>query len=131
MLIIKNTNLMKMKNLNFRLVSVYMVAALLFASCEDNTSEFIVDGQSISEEEAIALIESDDISDEIGNIVDDILLGEANIGYKDDASKSEGDRHHGIPDCATKTVEEDDTSKTVTIDFGEGCELPHGHISVR
>lgn len=120
---------MKMKKLNLKLVLVYLVTVLFFVNCENNSSEIVVDTESISEEEAIALIESDDISDEVSNIVDDILGIESSIGYKDDASKSPEESHHGgIPDCATKTVEEGETSKTVTVDFGEGCELPNGHI---
>jgi hypothetical protein len=120
---------MNLKNLNFKLVLVYMLGALFFTSCDDNSSEIIVEGQGLLEEEAIALIESDDISDEIGNIVDDILVVESSIGYKDEAAKNPGGIHRGgIPDCAEKTVEEDDTTKTITIDFGEGCETRHGHV---
>ena len=44
------------------------------------------------------------------------------------ASKNEGDRGNGRPDCVVKTVEMDGTTRTVTFDFGEGCEFPNGHI---
>ena len=47
---------MKMKKLNLKLVLVYLVTVLFFVNCENNSSEILVDTESISEEEAIALI---------------------------------------------------------------------------
>ena len=123
---------MSMNNLKLKLVAVFMVSGLIFTSCEDSNPVEAVDAAEvvdvISEEQAIALIESDDISDEVDNIIDDFLYADLNLSGKDEASKTDGDKFGGMPDCVVKTVVKDVTTKTVTLDFGEGCELPNGNI---
>lgn len=106
-----------------------MVSGLFFTSCEDSNSIDVLEvPEAISEEETIALVESDDISDEVDNIVDDFLIGDLSLGNKTEASKDEDGYHGGMPDCVTKTIVITDITKTVTLDFGDGCELPNGHI---
>lgn len=123
---------MRMNNLKLKLVAVFMISGLVFTSCEDSSSVVIDDVAEvvdvISDEQAIALVESEDISDEVDNIIDDVLYADLNLSGKDEASKTDGDKFGGMPDCLVKTVVIDGTTKTVTLDFGEGCELPNGNI---
>jgi len=106
-----------------------MVSGLVFTSCEDSNSVDILEvPEAISEEETIALVESDDIADEVDNIVDDFLIEDLSLGNKTEASREDGDKHGGMPDCVTKTIVLTNTTKMVTLDFGEGCELPNGHV---
>jgi len=120
---------MRMNSLKLKLVAIFMVSGFVFASCEDSNSVEVADVVAvISEEEAIALVESDDVSDEVDNIIDDYLYGDLNLRGKDEASKTDGDKFGGMPDCVDKTVVIDGATKTVTLDFGEGCELPNGNI---
>jgi len=120
---------MKMSNLKLRLILLLMVSGLVFTSCEDSNSVDILEvPEAISEEETIALVESDDIADEVDNIVDDFLIEDLSLGNKTEASREDGDKHGGMPDCVTKTIVLTNTTKMVTLDFGEGCELPNGHV---
>ncbi|WP_372794114.1 hypothetical protein [Lutibacter sp.] len=120
-----------MNNLKLKLVAVFMLSGLVFTSCEDSNLVEVTDLAEvvdvISDEEAIALVESDDISDEVDNIIDDFLYDDLNLSSKDEALKTD-DRFGGMPDCVVKTVVIDGTIKTVTLDFGDGCELPNGNI---
>ncbi len=117
---------MRMYNLIFRMFFVFIVSTLIFTSCENNDA--IEQTVQISEEETITLIESEDISDEMDNIVDDVMFEDFATSGKEIASKDDGNNHGGMPDCATRTVDIVGTTKTVTVDFGEACELPNGHV---
>jgi len=118
---------MKLYNFKFKLLLVFLVTSFVFTSCEDSNA---IDGsfKAISEDQTIALVESDDISDEVDNIVDDFLNEEFNLASKDEASKSDNSSIGGRPGCVTKTIVIDGASKMITLDFGEECELPNGHI---
>tara|TARA_R110001583_G_scaffold52821_1_gene163630 strand:+ start:10063 stop:10911 length:849 start_codon:yes stop_codon:yes gene_type:complete len=105
---------------------VFVLGSLVFTSCENNDAIGVV--ESISEEETIALVELEDISDEMDNIVDDLLIEDFATSNKEVSSKDDGNNHGGMPDCVTKTVDMVGTTKTVTIDFGDACELPNGHM---
>ena len=55
-----------MNNLKLKLVAIFMVSGLVFTSCEDSNLVEVTDAAEvvnvISDEEAIALVESEDIS---------------------------------------------------------------------
>ena len=117
-----------MKSSIFKLLMLVAIGALFFTSCEDENSSGIINSESITENETIALIETDDIADEVDNVIDDFLKEDLTLSSKEIASKGEGIVHGGRPDCVTKTVDEEENTKVVTLDFGDGCELPNGHI---
>jgi hypothetical protein len=118
---------MKMYNFKFKLILVFIVSSLIFTSCEDANS---IDEQQeyLSEEQTIALVESDDVADEVDNIIDDFLSEDLNIASKETVSKTDDQNKGGRPDCALKTIVLDGANKTVTLDFGDACTLPNGHI---
>lgn len=109
-----------------RLLMIFVTSALIFIACENGDS--IDETASISEDDTIALVEADDIADEIDNVVDDILAEDFGIAGKEEASKSGDAKWYGRPECLTKTIVWRGDSKSVTLDFGDGCELPNGHI---
>ena len=120
---------MKIYKFKTAFLLAFLVGGFFFVSCEDgeviNAPEI---AEVITEDETIAIVEADDVSDELDNLIDDYLF-EDGLSSKDElASKNEGDRGNGRPDCVVKTVEMDGTTRTVTFDFGEGCEFPNGHI---
>lgn len=118
---------MKMYNLKLKLFLVLIVSSFVFISCEDANS--IEDSAvSLTEDQTIALIESEDISDEVDNIVDDFLNEDFNLMSKNEVLKDEEANKGGRPECAIKTVVIDGSSKTVTFDFGDACTLPNGHV---
>lgn len=118
---------MKMYNLKLKLFLVFIFSSFVFTSCEDANS--IEDSTvALTEDQAIALIESEDISDEVDNIVDDFLNEDFHLVSKDEASKDEEANKGGRPECVIKTVVTDGVSKTVTFDFGDSCTLPNEHV---
>ncbi|WP_456378124.1 hypothetical protein [Lutibacter sp.] len=112
-----------MKILNSKLVLFFVASSFLFASCENSDSEAVDLSEQISADEAIALVEADDVSDEVNNVIDDFFVEMEVVGKSTDTEKTEG-----ILPCLTKTIVITATTKTVTLDFGEGCELPNGNV---
>jgi len=110
-----------MKISNLKMLAIFFVSVILIVSCEDN--ETVNLSEPITEEQAIALAESDDISDEVNNIIDDFFVESEVVGKSEDAEKTED----FLP-CLIKTIVLTETTKTVTLDFGEGCELPSGNV---
>jgi len=115
-----------MKKTSLKLLIIFVTSALIFTGCENGDS--MNETEAISEDDTIALVEADDIADEIDNVVDDILAEEFGLAGKEEASKSGDANKFGRPECLTKTTVWQGDSKSVTLDFGDGCELPNGHI---
>ncbi len=110
---------MKTNYLSVKLLLFFIVGSLIITSCESNdTAEFT---EPIAAEKAIVLAEVDDISDEINTVIDDFVMTEGMAGRSS----------NNMPDflsCITKTIVFTDTTKTVTLDFGEGCTLPNAAV---
>ena len=121
---------MKTNILKSLLILLFMIGGLIVTSCENNNSEDLEEALngSLSEEETITLVESDDISDEIDNIIEDFLLEDFDGLNKEEASKSIEKTIGGRPDCVTRTIVENSNMMTVTLDFEENCTLPNGHV---
>ena len=121
---------MKTNILKSLLILLFMIGGLIVTSCENNNSEDLEEALngSLSEEETITLVESDDISDEIDNIIEDFLLEDFDGLNKEEASKSIEKTIGGRPDCVTRTIVENGNMMTVTLDFEENCTLPNGHV---
>ncbi len=111
-----------MKILNLKMLTFLFVSTMLLVSCNDNDTVAVSD--PITEQEAIALIEADDLSDEVNNIIDDFLVENEDFSK---SSETEGKMENFLP-CVTRTIILTSTTKTVTLDFGEGCELPNGNV---
>lgn len=110
-----------MKISNLKLLTFFFVSAIVFVSCNNDTVDV---SEPISADEAIALAEVDDVSGEINNIIDDFFVeNEDGVKSSDTESKTED-----LLPCVTKTIELINTTKTITLDFGEGCELPNGNV---
>lgn len=119
---------MKIYKFKTTLLLAFLVSGLFFVSCDDNEVIKAPEiSEIITENETLTIIESDDVSDELDNLIDDYLFEDGLSGKTELASKEE-ERGIGRPDCVTKTVEMDGTTRTITFDFGEGCEFPNGHI---
>ena len=96
---------------------------LVFTSCTD--SEAVIDDTTSSEVDLKAVEEEaevDKISDETSAIIEEAFLMEEFPATKSSAI----DRY--LPDCVTITVVIVQNMKTVTIDFGDGCELRNGNF---
>ena len=112
-----------MKILNSKLLILVVISSFLITSCNDNDTIDL--SEPISADEAVALAEVDDISDDVNNIIDDYLVSNENLASRSD---SEAEKTEDFSPCLTKTIVLTETTKTVTLDFGDGCELPSGNI---
>ena len=113
---------MKKQKLKVGIIAMALVG-LVFTSCSE-TEEVVEDNLSseidlkAAEEEA----EVDKVSDETSIIIEEAFLTEEFPETKSNAT----DRY--LPDCVTITAVIVQNMKTVTIDFGEGCELRNGNV---
>jgi hypothetical protein len=93
-------------------------------SCNDSDSDIIK--TQITTDEAVAIVEADDVSEDVGNLIDDYFAFEEGVAAKSDTPVIGAPKYL---DCMTKTIVIKGTSVTVTLDFGdEGCELPNGNV---
>lgn len=103
---------------------VSLVVSLFLISCSDNESVLMTD--SLSPDDVISVIASDDVSNDVESIIDDYFEFDEEL-----SSKSSEEVDFKKPDflnCRIKTIVKEGDTKTVTLDFGEGCELPNGNI---
>jgi hypothetical protein len=118
----------KIMKTNYLKHFVFLVIGMLaLSACEDSadiTATAI--SEQFSEEELVSVTEASQVSDDIDIIVDDYFEFEEGFSSKNDSSKSE-EAERGL-DCVTKTIELTATTKMVTLDFGDGCELPNGNV---
>jgi len=117
-----NTLINPMKNL-IKTLPQLLLLAIVIGSCENE--EIVKTQELLSEEQTLAVVESETIEDELDNVIDDFFGAiEIEIGSKiETEDKSQGQRE-GLLSCVTKTVVLTATEKSVTLDFGEGCETP-------
>jgi len=103
-----------------------VLIALVVTSCEeedvqlneDQTSETVITTVELNYSD-----EADQISEEISSIAEEVYTADEVLA----TSKSFYNPDF-LPDCASITTEETDTTRQKTIDFGEGCELPNGNV---
>lgn len=106
------------------LIVRFLVVSLFFISCSDNESELNTD--SLSTEDVVAIIASDDASNDVESVIDDYFEFDEDLSGK--SSEEVDAKRPDFLNCRVKTIVKDGDTKTVTLDFGEGCELPNGNI---
>jgi len=111
-----------MKILNLKLTLFIVISSLLFVSCNNNDTGILSEPISIAETNA--LVEVDNVSDEVNNVVDDFIVEQDVLSTRSET----GNRNKDMLPCLTKIIVLSDTTKTVTLDFGDGCELTNGNI---
>src|SRR5210317_2060439 len=109
-----NTLINPMKNL-IKTLPQLLLLAIVISSCENE--EIVKTQELLSEEQTLAVIESETIEDELDNVIDDFFGAiEIEIGSKiETEDKSQGQRE-GLLSCVTKTVVLTATEKSVTLD---------------
>lgn len=112
---------MKRQKFNLSIVALILFG-LVMTSCqsEDSISDINVSEVDLKSVETEA--EIDKVSDETSAIIEEVYLMEEFPATKSSAT----DRY--LPDCVTITIVLVQNMKTVTIDFGEGCELRNGNL---
>jgi len=108
------------------LAGLLIVSALTFTACSDDETtneEIFTDSEVITSAQLQYSDESEQISDEIAEIAEDVYVS-------DELSVTSKGTYLSdyLPDCVTVTTIITDTTKEKTIDFGEGCELRNGNV---
>jgi len=116
----------KLKLINFNEIATLIVGVLLLTvtSCSKESSgdESLESTAVMSSTELKFSDETEMISEEITTIAEDVYAAD------EISSTSKGDYNSGyLPDCVSVTVVLTENTKEVTLDFGEGCELPTGN----
>lgn len=112
-----------MKTSLLRLSVIAVIFSMItFVSCDTN-DEGIDNSEPVSSVDVAASDEVDMAVEEVNNIVEQAFVEEES-GLT--ASRENGENSF-FPPCLTKTVVITDTSKVVTLDFGEGC-MVRGHF---
>ncbi|MBO0322653.1 hypothetical protein J0X14_10125 [Muricauda sp. CAU 1633] len=100
------------------------VLLLTAASCskDESTNEELSSTEVISATELKFSDETEMISEEITAIAEDVYAA-------DEISTTSKMNYHSdyLPECVLVTIELTDTTKDVTLNFGEGCEMPNGN----
>lgn len=111
-----------MKSHYLKLNLIALLTIFLFASCE--TTDEIIEEQSaaISSEDITAVEEVDMVMEEVTNTAEQAFVEE-----ESGSLFTRGTSSSFFPECLTKTVVTTDLTKTVTLDFGEGC-MVRGHF---
>jgi len=111
-----------MKSHYLKLNLIALLTVFLFASCE-TTDEVIEDSSSaISSDDITAVEEVDMVMEEINATAEQAFVEE-----ESGSLFTRGTSSSFFPECLTKTVVTTDLTKTVTLDFGDGCEV-RGHF---
>ena len=113
---------MKKISLKIGIIAIALFS-LVFTGCSNG--EEVIDDNALSEVDLKAAEEEaevDKISDETSTIIEEAYL----TAEFPETKSSVRDRY--LPDCATITIVLVQNMKTVTIDFGDGCELRNGNI---
>ena len=111
-----------MKILSPKLLVLFVISGFFLGSC--NKSETVDLNESITADELNILAKVDDVTDEVANIIDDFLVETEDFSKSSD---QEAKIENLLP-CVIKTIVLTTTTKEVTLDFGEGCELPSGNV---
>lgn len=125
---------MKKIKLYFKTLVTLTLIVFVMVSCEKSidVSDEILE---ISEEENITLIESNDINNEVDDIIDEIVFEEFDIAGKAEVSKNDILYRDKSPNCLEKIVVSEEINeetrirtKTIILDFGDGCKMKNKRV---
>lgn len=97
-----------------------MAFVLTFASCSDENTD-TVSSEEIAAQEARLVVDAETATNELDAMVDVVYANDESNEF----NRAEG-LNNGLPGCVTITAVTTATSREVTVDFGEGCEMPNG-----
>jgi len=116
-------------------LALVAIASLFLASCQTDGTLTDVNGTTapISVVTATTQTEADAVSDGVSNVVEQVYLEEENPAVLTQTAKGAVNKttnnYRFLPDCVTITKVITDSTKVVTIDFGDGdCEMPNGNV---
>lgn len=111
------------KRLSFLIVTVFFVIA---CSSDDPEVNVNSDNEEIEDIEILAEIESmTEVLDDLSDVVDAEM--DQNKQFSDDVAKSLTDIPY-FSSCVSRTIVLEGNSINISLDYGSGCEGPHGNV---
>ncbi|MEZ4811648.1 MAG: hypothetical protein R2819_14910 [Allomuricauda sp.] len=113
---------LKLTNLISPMLLGMVFLTVISCSKDGTSSEELSSSEVISATELQYSDETEMISEEVTTIAEDF--------YAEDVISASSKNYHSdyLPECVTITKVITDTTRDVTIDFGEGCEMPNGNF---
>jgi len=108
-----------MKKRVLNLAMIFIAITFVFTNCSDDDSGITSD--PISAEDAEAMIQLDNVSDQVGNLLDGYFVTESLAARSSSKMQSS-------ETCWTKSVTIDTQNQIVTLDFGDGCTIDSGDV---
>ncbi|PKV52470.1 hypothetical protein ATE84_4586 [Aquimarina sp. MAR_2010_214] len=108
-----------MKNRIFAFAGLLFITSSFLLSCSDDDNDTQIPTTAVTTSKQFKDIKS--ANKEIGSIVENVFNTENKTSNKSFSKVK-------TPQCATITSETTDQTKTITIDFGDNCELPNGEV---
>ncbi len=106
-----------MKINKFKILVILFISVLFITSCKEDEIVAVDDATTESVQKSA---EIDVVSDNVSSIVEEVFIAEEGL-----ATRSKPNPF--LPECMTKTVVINGFTRTVTLDFGEGCEMHNGN----
>jgi len=113
---------MKRQKLTFGIIALALFGLVLTSCNDSDTIQEDLSTEAIDLKAVETEAEIDKVSDESSAIIEEAYLMEEFPNTKSNVT----DRY--LPDCVTITVVIVQNMKTVTLDFGDGCELRNGNL---
>jgi len=114
---------MKTQNTN-KFFTVLFTTGILLTACQSNSD-------AVVSQEVAAQITASQVAleTEVDNVTEDVtVMVDQTFNEVEFSSKSATPHERYLPNCATVTKVITDTTKDITIDFGDACELRNGNI---
>jgi hypothetical protein len=105
---------MTLQNIYKRVPFLLIITLLSLASCESNNELESDLSSKLNSEEARVVLLSDDLSDDIDNLVED-------DAKENGLTTRSAKNNSNLPSCAERTSIDTSDGKIVTLDFGDGC----------
>lgn len=115
---------MKTSKLNIGILALFLALGLVFTNCQGDDEVNTFANDPISVEDAQVVADTDDVTEGVSDLVEQLYIEDGMMGNRMEFSSF-------MPShCGKRTVKwsMNETLKTVTIDFGDGCELPNGNF---
>ncbi len=106
-----------MKINKFKILVILFISVLFITSCKEDE---IVAADDATTESVQKSAEIDVVSDNVSSIVEEVFIAEEGLVTRSKTNPF-------LPECMTKTVVINGFTRTVTLDFGEGCEMHNGN----
>lgn len=99
----------------------FIFSIFLLTSCNNDPSIIDEAANSLDISSAVSQTEIDEISESVDNIIESVFFNQENTMASKSTQNKSSDENNFLTDCVTITKVITNNSKTIIIDFGDGC----------